>query len=366
MPLYVNAVGAVSAAGIGAENLTKCCPPAEKEMALASSPNRSFRVFLVDRSDPRWNTWMMEPRLRRAGAMAQFFAEAVRQVVENVPEQEKSRIGLIAIFNNGSIGHTVRFVAGYRGQGRRFASPLLFPETVYNAATSHAAAVFGLGGPCSTLVGDESAWIDGIRMARVWLRLGHVSTALVVAAEELTPVTLDAYYSARWLRRKRPFRPAEGSAALLLTAHSHQALFEVQEAPTNLPYRNRQELVRLASALAADLPPNVPAYRTAQASWLGSIERAALRDISLLDPYPYLGEAWAVSAGWHTIRAASLLSERRTEILLPIWGTTHQLSWLQLRRIGSTAGRADASTASAERIEATKTAPSSPFHERGS
>ncbi|MDD2676849.1 MAG: beta-ketoacyl synthase N-terminal-like domain-containing protein [Methylacidiphilaceae bacterium] len=334
LPVYVNAVGAVSPAGLGAEQLAPWHPPAEKEMALSSSPSRRFPVFLVERSDPRWNRWTAEPRLRRAGGLSQFLVEAIHQALVGVTEQARSRMGLVAVFNNGSIAHTARFFTGYRSQGRRFASPLLFPETVYNAATSHAAAVFGLGGPTCSLIGDEAAWVEGIRMARIWLQLGRASTALVAAAEELTPVTLDAFHSAGWLRRARPFRPAEGAAALLLTTCLDGALFALLGAPTSFPYRNRGELALIASKLACDLPPKIPVYPTAGDSWLGPLERVFLRQMPSLGSFPYVGEAFAVSSGWHTIRAASLLSEQHTEILLPLWGCIHQFSWLHLRLPG--------------------------------
>ncbi|WP_196799630.1 beta-ketoacyl synthase N-terminal-like domain-containing protein [Verrucomicrobium sp. 3C] len=338
-PLYVSAVGIVSPAGLGAEPLRQLHSSAEKEMALSSSPSRSFPVFLVDRSDPRWNRWVEEPRLRRAGGLALFLVEAIHQALVGLREQARSRMGLISVFNNGSIAHTARFFAGYRGQGRRFASPLLFPETVYNAATSHAAAVFGLLGPTCTLVGDESAWVEGIRMARIWLELGRASAVLVAAAEEVTSVSLDAFHSAGWLRKGRAFRPAEGSAALLLTTCPQDALFVLVDAPASIPYRNQEELASVASRLACELPPGVPVYQTAEGSWLGPLEKALLRQMPSAGSFPYLGEAFAVSAGWHTIRAASLLSERRREILLPLWGSIHQISWLHLRCLGDAGGR---------------------------
>ncbi|MGD9896546.1 MAG: beta-ketoacyl synthase N-terminal-like domain-containing protein [Candidatus Methylacidiphilaceae bacterium] len=351
LPLHVRAVGAVSPAGPGAESLTQLRSPDDKEMGLLSFPSRRFPVFLVDRSDPRWNRWAAEPRLRRAGAMAQFLVEAIEQALLGVSKHEKCRLGLIAVFNNGNIAHTTRFFTGYRGQGRRFASPLLFPETVYNAATSHAAAVFGFGGPSCTLVGDESAWVEGIRMARIWLKLGCAPMVLVAAAEEVTAVTLDAFHSVRWLRRARPFRPAEGSAALLLTTRPRRGFFALADAPTSFPYRNRRELARAASNLARELPPGVPAYPTAEASWLEPFEKAVLRHIPCVEPFPYLGEAFAVSSGWHTIRAASLLSEQRPEILLPIWGSSHQLTWLHLRLLHGSAPGAGSSGPPSREIE---------------
>ncbi|QSR85107.1 beta-ketoacyl synthase N-terminal-like domain-containing protein [Methylacidimicrobium sp. B4] len=329
--LHASAVGVVSPAGFGAESLTQPTPPEERAMQLASSPSRSFPFFAVDRSHPRWRAWAEEPRLRRSGGLAQFLLEAIRQALAGIDEPSRRRMGLIAAFNNGSIAHIARFFAGYRTQGRRFASPLLFPETVYNAATSHAAAVLGLGGPSCSIVGDESAWVEGLRMARVWIELGHAATVLLAASEEVTPVTLDAFRCAGWLRRSRPFRPAEGAVAVLLTAHPESALFALEAAPESLPYTSRKELLPVAARLARKMPSHLPVYSTAQGSWLGALEKALLGSRPVAESYPYLGEAFPVSAGWQTIRAATLLSEARPEILVPVWGSSHQLSWLHLR-----------------------------------
>ncbi len=302
-------------------------------MQLSSSPSRSFPIFAVDRSHPRWRTWAEEPRLRRAGGLAQFLLEAIQQALAGIDEPSRQRMGLIAVLNNGSIAHIARFFSGYRSQGRRFASPLLFPETVYNAATSHAAAVLGLGGPSCSLVGDESAWIEGLRMARVWLELGHASTVLLAASEEITTASLAAFQCAGWLRGSRPFRPAEGAVALLLTVQPESALFALEAAPISLPYTSRKELLPVAARLARKMPTHLPVYPTAQGSWLGPLEKAVLGSHPVAEPYPYLGEAFPVSSGWQTIRAATLLSEGRPEILVPIWGSSHQLSWLHLRLV---------------------------------
>ncbi|CAB4243465.1 conserved protein of unknown function [Methylacidimicrobium sp. AP8] len=327
--LHARALGVVSPAGFGPESLIRPVPPEERAMVLASAPTRSFPVFAVDRSDRRWQVWAEEPRLRRAGSLTQFLVEAIGQALAGAGAADRGGMGLIAVFNNGSISHSARFFAGYRGQGRRFASPLLFPETVYNAATSHAAAVFGLRGPSCSLVGDESAWVEGLRMGRIWLELGHASTVLLAASEEITSITLDAFRSASWLHPSRPFRPAEGAVALLLTARPESGLFSVAPAPMSFPYASRKELPLIASRFAQGLP-HVPVHPTARGSWLESLERQVLGSFPCVESYPYIGSAFSVSSGWQTIRAATLLSEKRPEILVPIWGTSHQLSWIHL------------------------------------
>ena len=102
--------------------------------------------------------------------------------------------------------------------GPRFASPNLFPETVFNSPTSHVAAVLGVAGPCYSLVGDDAAWVSAIRVAASWLATGSVDHALVIGAVELDPIVIDAFVTAGWLppHEQTGYVPGEGAGALLL------------------------------------------------------------------------------------------------------------------------------------------------------
>ena len=62
---------------------------------------------------------------------------------------------------SGGVNYTRRFYHEIVTQGANGASPLLFPETVYNAAASHLAALLGLNGQSYTLVGDSSVGLGG-------------------------------------------------------------------------------------------------------------------------------------------------------------------------------------------------------------
>src|SRR5579871_838605 len=75
---------------------------------------------------------------------------------------------------------TRRFFEGVAKNGRRFASPNVFPETVFNSPTSHVAAVLGATGPCYSLVGDDAAWVSALDVASCWLANGSVEYALVI------------------------------------------------------------------------------------------------------------------------------------------------------------------------------------------
>ncbi len=82
--------------------------------------------------------------------------------------------------------------------------------------------MLGLNGAAYALVGDESAWVSALKTASIWLKQGRVRQVLVLGAEEFDPLVLDAYRSARWLRRKdrAGFLTSEGAAGILVRARA--------------------------------------------------------------------------------------------------------------------------------------------------
>jgi 3-oxoacyl-(acyl-carrier-protein) synthase len=52
------------------------------------------------------------------------------------------------------------------------ASPLVFPETVFNAPASHLSAFLGNSAINYTLVGDSGTFLIGLAMAAQWLSDG--------------------------------------------------------------------------------------------------------------------------------------------------------------------------------------------------
>src|SRR5207237_905048 len=97
------------------------------------------------------------PRLRRASAISRFAAAAGLEALEDAgikldPESAK-RIALVFAVSNGGVIYTRRFYRDIVTSGAQAASPLLFPETVFNAPASHLAAILGITGATYTLVG---------------------------------------------------------------------------------------------------------------------------------------------------------------------------------------------------------------------
>ena len=76
-----------------------------------------------------------------------------------------ARTALIFAISNGGVIYTKRFYHDIVESGAQAASPLFFPETVFNAPASHLAAILGITGASYTLVGDGAVGILALKMA---------------------------------------------------------------------------------------------------------------------------------------------------------------------------------------------------------
>src|SRR5207237_6993722 len=94
------------------------------------------------------------------------------------------RTALIFAVSNGGVIYTKRFYDEIVESGAQAASPLLFPETVFNAPASHMAAILGITGASYTLVGDGAVGILALKMAEDLMAGDAFDYCLVVGAEE--------------------------------------------------------------------------------------------------------------------------------------------------------------------------------------
>jgi 3-oxoacyl-(acyl-carrier-protein) synthase len=137
---------------------------------------------------------LAHPRLRRAGRISHFAAaaslEALGDTRVEAVKTGSLRLGLVYTLVNGGVVYSRRFFGEVLAQPST-ASPILFPETVFNAPASHLAAFLGLTGPVTTIVGDTGAFLHGLDTASLWLELGLVDACLVTGAEEADWMTAE-------------------------------------------------------------------------------------------------------------------------------------------------------------------------------
>jgi 3-oxoacyl-[acyl-carrier-protein] synthase II len=287
-------------------------------------------VFCVDKTREPLATLQNEGRMRRASPISLFMLAAAQQALAAQPTLRRDRLGIVAAFNTGVVVPTRRFFEGILKNGQRFASPNVFPETVFNSATSHVAAVLGVAGPCYSLVSDDGAWVGALRVAEVWLANQLVESVLVIGATELDPIAIDAYAYGGWLppHGRTGFVPSEGAGALLLQRTQEEDGVRIVQLADGFTYHARTEVWQAARDCFAGFPAGIPVCYTAQHSWLGAIERQTLTGPPI--PVPYSGEAFPASAAWNTVRAAEIARDKRCRLLLPVWGLNGESSALLL------------------------------------
>jgi 3-oxoacyl-(acyl-carrier-protein) synthase len=334
--LAVIGQGAVTPAGIGVEALLHGQP---KPVPVASlgEPEQTWPVHRVDMNDPAFARWQREPRLRRASPITFFLVETAEQAMSTLPLVERTQTGIIVAYSAGCLAYSRRFFEGILTHGQKSAMPALFPETVFNSPLSHVAAVLGLNGAAYALVGDETAWISALMTASIWLQQERVRQVLVLGVEEFDSLVLDAYRSARWLRRRNSaddFITSEGAAGLLVRRAESGDTRVITIARDGLIYRTKREAASAAKRLFSTIDPSVPCYRSARHNWLGPLEKAAIADRPVISSEceSYLGEAFTASAAWNTVRALARLDDDLPYLFVPVWGLNHQLGSLELEK----------------------------------
>jgi 3-oxoacyl-(acyl-carrier-protein) synthase len=106
-------------------------------------------------------------------------------------EQGALRLGVVFCVMSGCVNYSRRFYDEVL-RDPATASPLVFPETVFNAPASHLAALLGATGINYTLVGDPGMFLQGLALGAQWIGRGQMDACLVVGAEEGDWLTSEA------------------------------------------------------------------------------------------------------------------------------------------------------------------------------
>ena len=197
------------------------------------------------------------PRLRRSSLISHFAVAAAVDAAASarMTPDMLARTALIFAVSDGGVIYTRRFYADIVERGGGAGSPLLFPETVYNAPASHIAARLGLQGDVLTLVGDAAAGLAAIRTGCEMLATGAADFCLVAAAQEVDWITCEAY--ARWglirLGANHASVFSEGAAAIVLTRETGNCRVSATHPGYSCPTEKDVE-ARLEAVLTELLP----------------------------------------------------------------------------------------------------------------
>jgi len=313
--LSLISAGGVTPAGLGPDAIEAPWPV----QATASSTGRPIAAGLIGPDHPGLAHWQKEPRLRRASPITYYMIEAVDQALRAAPETDRSRTGVIAAFFLGCLVYSVRFFRQITDEGRRFASPVLFPETVFNSPLSHVVATLGIGGPVYSQIGDKSCWATALRTAQCWLARDECDRVIVIGAEEFEPHEVDALQAGGLLRDG--LQPCEGAVALLL-GRSDGSLPSIHAVHDGYSFTSRKNAATAAARCLDHFPADLPLLNTAT-GWTRRLPTDR-RPIGHQHPET---EGFTVSAAADTLRAVHLArAGQPPDLIVPVWGLTRQVA----------------------------------------
>lgn len=324
MSLRISGMGWVTPLGSGVDDVWNRLLNGETAVAesISSPLGKDYPVFRVPAAATAQAP--AHPRLRRSSAISRFAVvaglAALADANVTLDEKTAARTALIFAVSNGGVVYTKRFYHDIVESGAQAASPLLFPETVFNAPASHLAAILGITGASYTLVGDGAVGTLALKMAEDLMVSDALDYCLVVGAEEADWLLCDAYRKWRLLRTAPPIEPfqkpargmivSEGAGAVLL---GRAGRVEIEKIAGGTNFRKQREAGAGVEKVFAELCPTPPDFVAASANgtFIDAAERAAiLAHCPGAKVYPVkgaLGESVGASSLWQTICAAQAL-----------------------------------------------------------
>ena len=233
-----------------------------------------------------------------------------------------TRIALVFAVSNGGVIYTKRFYQDVVASGAQAASPLLFPETVFNAPASHLAAILGIAGASYTLVGDGAVGVLAVKMAADLLEDETLDACLVVGAEEADWLLCDAYHKWRLLKKTPPVELfhdpplgmilSEGAGAVLL---GRQGTVRIDAIDAGGNFSRRAQANQIVRQILQRVARNgACVVASANGTFVDLAELAAIENelpqAVAYSPMSALGESVGASAMWQTIVAAEALQTK--------------------------------------------------------
>ncbi|MFZ1074038.1 MAG: hypothetical protein WAO21_11480 [Verrucomicrobiia bacterium] len=255
--------------------------------------------------------FLAHPRLRRTSPITHHVMAAALEAMAGLRADPdlKFRLGLVICLQSGCVNYTCRFFDETL-KDPATASPLLFPETVYAAPASHVAAVLENISLASTLVGDPSAFLQGVALGAQWLDENRVDVCLVIGAEETNWILADA------LRHlERPAILTAGAGALCICREpGFSAGVELAAITGAHTFSARLSRMQAARAMRGQLGKSSAGELlcdgTGDSPRADAPELAAWRDWTgpRISPRRILGEGLMAAAAWQCVAACDAVA----------------------------------------------------------
>lgn len=202
---------------------------------LASDWDALWRLF-VHPDDARVPAGTPRPRAaprretRQADALGRLALEAVDRALEDaeldLAEVDPEDVGIAFGTGYGCLAANVEYLEGVLQRGSRLGNPIVFQNTVPNAAAGHVSVAQGIRGPTATFSSGWTAGLHALEFACQQIADGEVHTMVVVSADCLCPQLVEHFTARGDLSAQGVARPCdserdgfvlrEGACALVL------------------------------------------------------------------------------------------------------------------------------------------------------
>jgi hypothetical protein len=312
--IFICGAGAVSPAGWGVDRLSAALnkgEPIPTQTLTRPGWIKPLNFGNVPPPEAR-PAFFAHPRLRRASVITLHTVTAALEALGDdvvLIQSGALRLGIIVCTMAGSVAYSRRFYEEVLREPRT-ASPLLFPETVFNAPASHLAAYLGTNGTGYTLVGDNGTFLQGLAVAADWLQDDRADGVVVIGTEEMDWIVTEAMR----LFQRQTIRSAGAGAIYLKKGKTSTAGAELACITDPFLFTQNQNRTEAARKMRMQLPPGGPdellclsgqpnpraaaAENLAWRTWPGS----------RLAPNAVLGEAFAASVAWQCVGACEAIA----------------------------------------------------------
>jgi 3-oxoacyl-(acyl-carrier-protein) synthase len=327
--IFVHGCGAVSPAGWGVAPLIDAVSN-NTPIPLRDLPRPGWEVPLRARQVPPPEpkpAFLAQARFRRSSPITQYsVAAALEAIGDDLARVQAGnlRLGVVLCVMSGCVNYSRRFYDEVL-RDPATASPLVFPETVFNAPASHLAALLGSPAVNYTLVGDPGMFLQGVALASQWLIANHADACLVVGGEECDWLTTGAFRLF-----SRGIILSDGAGALYLKRDKEGARAELSAVTDSHSFNGRQTRLQAARSCRAQLPSCAPDQLLTdglqQTPRFDDDEIKAWEDwtAARLSPKAALGEGLIAAAGWQCITAVEALGAGCTAANVSVVGCNQQ------------------------------------------
>ncbi len=232
--IVIEGIGAVGGFGCGISVLSRALTEASSSPGTfdLSTGSGTVRIpaFLADVS--RLGEFIPVRTLRRIDRFSRLalLGSHLALADAELPEAERSRLGIIIASGYGATGITYAFLKSFISDGDICASPTYFANSVHNSAAAHISIQLGATGPSLTVTHFHLSVPSALATARLWLAEGRVQRVLFGAVDELSELIGYVRFRMRHAPPDTPMTPlwtemetsipAEGAAFLLLARES--------------------------------------------------------------------------------------------------------------------------------------------------